>query len=69
MKLVKKFFNLLWDSITEMNWTLSGTILVLITLSGPTQSIGLKIFIASTIINIAQIMLTKHRESKEKSDT
>jgi len=48
-----------------MNWTLSGTILVLITLSGDTRDLGLKLFIASTVVNLAQIMVTKHKESKE----
>lgn len=65
MKLVKKFLKLLWDAITEMNWTLSGTILVLITLSGDTRDLGLKLFIASAFVNVAQIMVTKHKESKE----
>ena len=68
MKVVKKFFGLLWDAITEMNWTLSGTILVLITLSGDTRELGLRLFIASTSINLAQIMAAKHKESKEKDD-
>jgi hypothetical protein len=68
MKLVKKFFGLLWDAITEMNWTLSGTILVLITLSGETRDLGLKLFIASTVINLAQIMNSKHKESKEAAN-
>ena len=68
MKVVKKFFGLLWDAITEMNWTLSGTILVLITLSGDTRELGLRLFIASTSINLAQIMVAKHKESKEKDD-
>jgi hypothetical protein len=67
MKLIKKFFGLLWDAIAEMNWTLSGTILVLITLSGDTRDLGLKLFIASTVVNLAQIMVTKHKESKEPS--
>ena len=65
MKLIKKFLGLLWDAITEMNWTLSGTILVLITLSGETRDLGLKLFIASMVINSAQIMVSKHKESKE----
>lgn len=65
MKLIKKFFGLLWDAIAEMNWTLSGTILVLITLSGDTRDLGLKLFITSTVVNLAQIMVTKHKESKE----
>ena len=65
MKLIKKFLGLLWDAITEMNWTLSGTIIVLITLSGETRDLGLKLFIASTVINSAQIMVSKHKESKE----
>jgi hypothetical protein len=69
MKLVKKFFGLLWDAITEMNWTLSGTILVLITLSGETRDLGLKLFIASTVINLAQIMNSKHKESKEAANS
>lgn len=65
MKVVKKFFGLLWDALTEMNWTLSGTILVLITLSGDTRDLGLKLFVASTLINLAQIMFSKHKDSKE----
>jgi hypothetical protein len=69
MKLVKKFLGLLWDAITEMNWTLSGTILVLITLSGETRDLGLKLFIASTVINLAQIMNSKHKESKEAANS
>jgi hypothetical protein len=67
MKLFKYLAGLFWDSITEMNWTLSGTILVLITLSGDTQEVGIKIFAASTLINIAQIMSIKHKESKQES--
>lgn len=66
MKVIKKFFSLMWDAVTDMNWTLSGTILVLITLSGPTQSLGLKLFVASTVINLAQIMVSKNKESKEQ---
>ncbi len=69
MKLVKKFFGLLWDATTEMNWTLSGTILVLITLSGETRDLGLKLFVASTVINLAQIMVSKHKESKEAANS
>ncbi len=69
MKLVKKFLGLLWDAITEMNWTLSGTILVLITLSGETRDLGLKLFVASTVINLAQIMVSKHKESKEAANS
>jgi len=68
MRVVKKFVALLWDAITEMNWTLSGTILVLITLSGDTRDLGLKLFVASTSINLAQIMVSKHKESKEQAD-
>lgn len=64
MKLFKYLAGLFWVAITEMNWTLSGTLLVLITLSGETQSTGMKLFIASTAINIAQIMSMKHKESK-----
>lgn len=65
MKAIKKFFSLLWEALTEMNWTLSGTILVLITLSGDTRDLGLKLFVASTAINVAQIMAGKRKESKE----
>jgi len=52
-----------------MNWTLSGTILVLITLSGETRDLGLKLFVASTVINLAQIMVSKHKESKEAANS
>lgn len=66
MKVIKMLLKLLRDAIFEMNWTLSGTILVLITLSGDTKDLGLKLFLVSVFIGIAQLMYSNYKESKEK---
>jgi type IV secretory pathway TrbL component len=68
MKAIKMLLKLLRDAIFEMNWTLSGTILVLITLSGDTKDLGLKLFIVSVVIGLVQVMYGNYKESKEKDE-
>ena len=63
LKFVKKWLKRLWDALAEMNWTVAGTILVLVTLSGPTQATGIQIFFISLIVNLIDIFIRQSKES------
>jgi hypothetical protein len=59
MSFLKSVWSKVWAIITEMNWTVAGTILVLITLSGATKTTGYQIFIIACIINVLHILFQK----------
>lgn len=58
-----KVFHKLWEIITELNWTVAGTVLVLITLSGATKETGILIFSIATALNVFDIVLRKNKEA------
>lgn len=45
------FLKKLWGITADLAWTLAGSIIVLVTLSGKTQSIALWITIIATVIH------------------
>jgi len=45
------------DEMSGLIWTLAGTALVLVTLSGSTRRLGLQISIAALVINLVLISL------------
>ena len=45
------------DEMSGLVWTLAGTALVLVTLSGSTRRLGLQISIAALVINLVLISL------------
>jgi hypothetical protein len=45
------------DEMSGLIWTLTGTALVLVTLSGSTRRLGLQISIAALVINLVLISL------------
>ena len=49
---MKKYFKKLLDILDGLNWTVAGTILVLITLSGPTKSQGIQIFVFALLLHL-----------------
>lgn len=49
---MKKYFKKLLGILDGLNWTVAGTILVLITLSGPTKSQGIQIFIFALLLHL-----------------
>lgn len=53
MKLLAK----LWSELTALSWTIAGTVLVLVTLSGPTQTIGLWISIIALIFHLFGVFI------------
>lgn len=59
--MIKKFFK----ETSSLSWTLGGTALVLITLSGPTKAIGLWISAVSLVIHFLGVFFTKETESEE----
>lgn len=61
MKMLKK----VWQIITELNWTVAGTILVLITLSGATKEQGIIIFAIATSLNVIDILVQKDDPSED----
>lgn len=65
MKFIKKWLSRIWDALAEMNWTLAGTILVLVTLSGPTKTTGIQIFIISIIVNVIDILRRSKKDAEE----
>lgn len=54
-----------WQIITELNWTVAGTILVLITLSGATKEQGIIIFAIATSLNVIDILVQKDDPSED----
>lgn len=58
----------LLQETTALAWTLGGTGLVLITLSGDTQKIGVWITIASIVIHMANVFIPWDKKKKSESD-
>jgi hypothetical protein len=54
---MKKYWHKLLEILDSLNWTVAGTILVLITLSGPTKSQGIQIFVFALLLHIMIAML------------
>lgn len=46
-----KFIKKLWDITADLTWTIVGSVIVLITLSGDTQKVALYLTIGGTIIH------------------
>ena len=59
--MIKKLFK----ETSALSWTLGGTALVLITLSGPTKAIGLWINAVSLIAHFLGVFFTKDKEAEE----
>lgn len=53
--MIKKFLN----EIHALTWTLGGTGMVLITLSGNTRDLGIKITIASLVVHMVGVLIKK----------
>ena len=49
---MKKYLKKLLNILDGLNWTVAGTILVLITLSGPTKSQGIQIFAFALLLHL-----------------
>lgn len=62
MKVIKK----LWVELTALSWTIAGTVLVLVTLSGPTQQIGLWISIVALIFHLFGVFIKFSEEDDSK---
>lgn len=52
-----KFMKKLWAELTALSWTIAGTVLVLVTLSGPTQQIGLWISIVALVVHLFGVFI------------
>lgn len=59
--MIKKFFK----ETSALSWTLGGTALVLITLSGTTQAIGLWISAISLVAHFLGVLFTSDKEEDE----
>ena len=59
--MIKKFFK----ETSALSWTLGGTGLVLITLSGPTKVLGLWISVISLIAHFLGVLFSKDEEEME----
>jgi len=62
---MKKFFKKLIDALYEQAWTIAGTILVLITLSGDVQSWGIKISVATLAIVLFGAVIKKEMDDSD----
>lgn len=49
---MKKYWHKFLDVLNGLNWTVAGTVLVLITLSGPTKSQGIQIFVFALLLHL-----------------
>lgn len=58
------FFRKITDELLALSFTLGGTGLVLITLSGPTLEWGIWITVASVILHLLGVLLKKEEEDK-----
>lgn len=58
--MIKKFF----QETSALSWTLGGTALVLITLSGTTKAIGLWITAVSLVAHFLGVFFTKDKEDE-----
>jgi hypothetical protein len=59
--MIKKFFK----ETSALSWTLGGTCLVLITLSGPTRALGLWISAISLVVHFLGILFSEDEEESE----
>jgi len=59
--MIKKFFK----ETSALSWTLGGTGLVLITLSGPTKVLGLWISVISLVVHFLGVLFSKDEEETE----
>jgi hypothetical protein len=59
--MIKKFFK----ETSALSWTLGGTGLVLITLSGPTRALGLWISAISLVVHFLGILFSEDEEESE----
>jgi hypothetical protein len=59
--MIKKFFK----ETSALAWTLGGTGLVLITLSGPTKVLGLWISVISLVAHFLGVLFSKDEEETE----
>lgn len=59
--MIKKFFK----ETSALSWTLGGTGLVLITLSGPTKVLGLWISVISLVAHFLGVLFSKDKEETE----
>jgi hypothetical protein len=62
---MKKFITKLIAALYEQAWTIAGTILVLITLSGDIQSWGIKISIATLVIVLFGAVIKKEMDESD----
>ena len=62
---MKKFLKKLIAALYEQAWTIAGTILVLITLSGDVQSWGIKISIATLAIVLFGAVIKKEMDDSD----
>ena len=56
---MKKYWYKFLNVLDGLNWTVAGTILVLITLSGPTKTQGIQIFAIALALHLMIAMLNK----------
>lgn len=59
--MIKKFFK----ETSALSWTLGGTGLVLITLSGPTKVLGIWISVISLVVHFLGVLFSKDEEETE----
>lgn len=59
--MIKKFFK----ETSALSWTLGGTALVLITLSGPTKVLGLWISVIALVTHFLGVLFSKDEEKPE----
>ena len=62
---MKKFLKTLIAALYEQAWTIAGTILVLITLSGDVQSWGIKISVATLAIVLFGAVIKKEMDDSD----
>ena len=62
--MIKKFFK----ETSALAWTLGGTGLVLITLSGPTKVLGLWISIVSLVVHFLGVLFSQDKEEEETEE-
>jgi hypothetical protein len=62
--MIKKFFK----ETSALSWTLGGTALVLITLSGPTRVLGLWISVFSLVIHFLGALFSSDEEKEEDEE-
>lgn len=63
-KIMSKLFKVI-DEIYNQAWTIAGTVLVLITLSGDVQSWGIKISLATLGIHLLGVIIRPENKEEE----